>query len=400
MKKNVLLLLSAAVAAALLTGCQSGGSNPYSKYVTLGEYKGLSIDRPVTEVTEDDVQYEIQNRLYNEAEMNEITDRPAKNTDIVNIDFEGTIDGEPFDGGTEEGYEIELGTDTFIEGFEENVIGMSIGDTKEFDVTFPDSYDGVLDGQTATFKVTLNSITEMIVPEYNEDFLSTYTDYSTKEEFEAAIKEELQQMSEDDADYAACTDALAQAVENATFSGYPEDMYNSCKEQMESENQAFAEMFGLDVEDLYDEDYDIDSIVLETINQQMVVYTIAAKEKISVSDEDYDAFVSSNFAMYGYESADDFKADYPAETMEYDLLYEKILDFFKENSNFTDVVTDDFYYEDPEALEDVDDIDEEDEFLEIDGEDPGEEDTASLFDDFDAEEEETGETQIETNPEE
>lgn len=352
MKKNYMIPFAVLLSVVSLAGCGKKDENPYSKYVTLGEYTGMTVDRIVTTISDEDVQSEIQNDLYADADFKEVTDRGAQDGDTVNIDYTGTIDGEEFEGGSDTDYDLELGSGTFLEDFESGIIGMKTGETKEISVTFPDEYDGTLDGQTAVFSVTVNSISEVILPDYNDAYVKENYGFDTIADFEASVKEDLQSQYDDDATYTACADALSMAVDNATFDGYPEDMYNTAKEQMESENQAFAEQLGIEWADLAGDDYDIEEDVLNNVHEELVVYAIAAKEKLEVTDDEFNTFVDDNWEMYEYDTKEDFLKDNSEEDLRYSLLYQKVLDFLGENNTFNDIDEDE-YYADEDSLDDA-----------------------------------------------
>lgn len=343
MKRKYVIPLIILAAVTALTGCQKQNKNSYDKYVTLGEYTGMTIDRIVTTVTDDDVQEEIQNELYADAEFKEVTDRGAKEGDTVNIDYTGKINGEEFDGGSDTGMDLELGSDTFLPEFEDGIIGMKKGETKDITITFPEDYDGTVDGKTAVFSVTVNSITEAILPEYNDDYVKENYDYDTTAEYEASLKSDLQEQYDEDATFTACSDALSEAVDNAEFDGYPEDMYDAAKEQMEYENQAFADQLGIELTDLVGEDYDIEEDILAAIHEKLVVYAIAEKEKLTVTDEEFDTYAEDNWELYGYDTKEDFISDYGDEEIRYSLLYDKVLNFLGENNTFHDIDEAEYY---------------------------------------------------------
>ena len=343
MKRKYVIPLIILAAVTALTGCQKQNKNSYDKYVTLGEYTGMTIDRIVTTVTDDDVQEEIQNELYADAEFKEVTDRGAKEGDTVNIDYTGKIDGEEFDGGSDTGMDLELGSDTFLPEFEDGIIGMKKGETKDITITFPEDYDGTVDGKTAVFSVTVNSITEAILPEYNDAYVKENYDYDTTAEYEASLKSDLQEQYDEDATFTACSDALSEAVDNAEFDGYPEDMYDAAKEQMEYENQAFADQLGIELTDLVGEDYDIEEDILAAIHEKLVVYAIAEKEKLTVTDEEFDTYAEDNWELYGYDTKEDFISDYGDEEIRYSLLYDKVLNFLGENNTFHDIDEAEYY---------------------------------------------------------
>lgn len=345
--KNTKKIFLFTAAALLAAGCGKDDSANYSKYVKLADYKDLTVERVVTTVTDEDVQAEIEAVLSDDAEYTEISDRGAQNGDLISIDYIGTVDGAEFDGGSATEYEMELGTDSFfVEGFEEGIIGMKPGDTRDITVTFPEEYDGELDGKEAVFSVTLNSIFKVTMPEYTDEYVSTISGYSTITEYEASVKEELQDMNNEDAQVMACESALYQVIENSTISGYPEELFDSSKTQIESENQAFAEMFGVsDISEIFGEDYDIESIINDTVNEKMVVSEIARAEKITVTDEEIDAALEEELLYTEYATVDELKENTDLEQMRYTVLYQKVLDFLGETCIFVDVPEAEYYGE-------------------------------------------------------
>ena len=351
MKRKYLVPLAVFLAAASLYGCgKKSSSDSYEKYVTLGDYTGMTIDRVKTTVTDDDVQEEVQNDLYANADYTEVTDRAAQDGDTVNIDYTGTIDNAEFDGGSDSDFDLELGSGTFLSDFEDGIIGMKTGETKDIAVTFPEDYDGELDGKSAVFSVTVNSITEVTLPEYNDAYVQDNYGYDTTAEFEASLKSDLQEQYDEDAQYTACADALAQAVDNSTFDGYPQELYDATKTQVESDNQAFAEQLGIEWTDLVGEDYDIDDDVISAIHEKMVVSVIADKEKLNVTDDELNSYID-NWELYEYDSRDAFVKDNGEDALRYSLLYDKVLNFLGENNTFQDVDADDYYGSDEESFD-------------------------------------------------
>ena len=161
-------------------------------YVKLGEYKGLNVQYPAATVPEEDIEYYIQDVIDTNTEYVEISDRAAELGDSVNIDYTGKINGEEFEGGSETEYDLILGSEEFLAEFEEKLVGVKTGESVTFSVTFPEDYwDEEMVGQTAEFTVTVNSIHEVIVPEYNDAFVAKVTDHATVAEYEAAVKAEL-----------------------------------------------------------------------------------------------------------------------------------------------------------------------------------------------------------------
>lgn len=371
MNKKSALLCLAAGSALLLAGC--GGKKElmrdYSKYVTVAPYTGQTIDRYISEVTDEDVQSYVEDELSVNATYNEITDRAAEEGDLVTVDYTGTLDGEEFEGGSEEDAQLELGSGEYIDGFEEAFIGMKPGEEKEFDITFPTPYDGELDGKTATFKGTLKSITETVYPEYNDEYVSSFFDYSTVEEYEDAIRAELEETNAADADETAAEEFLATVVQGSTFKGdAPEDLRKACEEARDAENQELMDIFGLsDLSDLYGEDYSPEAELAELVNERLVIYTIAAREKLAISDAEYEATLKEEMAdAGGYTSVEEYESEVigDPDAYKYTLLRSKVLSFLMENNTINDIDADE-YYADEDIPDDEEWADEDIEYVDI-----------------------------------
>lgn len=205
MKKKVATAAIAAMTMTFLAGCSSRGT--YAKYLTLGEYKGLNVTKVKTEVTDDDVEAEIESALDENAEYTDV-DRAAKDGDQVNIDFDGSIDGEAWDSDTD--YDLVIGSEDFQPEFEEHLIGAKAGDTLEFTITLSDDYDGDYAGKDADFKVTVNAVQEINVPELNDDYCKKYTDYDTVDEYRAGVRKELEEYYDETNTETAQNDLLSQ----------------------------------------------------------------------------------------------------------------------------------------------------------------------------------------------
>lgn len=185
--------------------------------VTLGEYKGVSVKKEKTEVTDAQVDAKLEEERNKQATEVAVEDRAVAQGDTVNLDYAGTVDGVAFAGGTAEGQTLKIGSNTFIPGFEEQMVGMAIGEEKDLDVTFPESYHAEeLAGKKAVFHVKVNSITETQLPELDDDFAKDISEFDTLDEYKADIRAKLEaQAAERDSN--AFTNAVIEKVmENAT----------------------------------------------------------------------------------------------------------------------------------------------------------------------------------------
>ena len=162
----------------------------------LANYKGQTFTKQEVKVTDEDVEKEIKNNLLRSSRLVE-TNKAVKNDDFVTLDFDGYVDGKQFDGGKAENYQLKIGSHTFIDNFEDQLIGLNIGDKKDVVVTFPKDYhEKSLAGKEATFKVEIKNVRERVMPELNEEFVSNSTEFETVEEYKNSVKEKLVKESE------------------------------------------------------------------------------------------------------------------------------------------------------------------------------------------------------------
>ncbi len=176
--------------------------------VTLGDYKGVAVTRTVHPVAQSDVDARLKQEQKRVARSLDVTDRPVQTGDEVNLDYSGSVDGVKFDGGTAEGQKLLIGSDSFIPGFEEQMVGLSIGEEKDLTVTFPAEYHAEeLKGKEAVFHVKVNAITREELPELDDDFASEVSDFDTLAEFTADIRAKLQKTADDKA-----TEAVRQSL--------------------------------------------------------------------------------------------------------------------------------------------------------------------------------------------
>ena len=364
MKKRISYALGVTCTAALLLGgCSS--SSTYGKYMTLGEYKGLEISKIKTEITDDDLEQEISYTLDDNTEYFE-TDRAAQNGDMVNITYSSTMNGEAFDGGSGEDMDIELGAG-YLEGdilqdAESEIIGMKADDTKEMDLTIPEDYyfDDSLAGQEIHVTLTVNSVSEIERPELTDEFVASISDFDTVDAYKEDLKKSLEASADENNEYTAGSDALTQVVENSTFKGYPDDLYNKCKDLYDQTNQAYAEMLGLDVSDFEGTEEETKAAVESMVYEDMVITSIAEKENLTVSDDEYQKYVEDNLDTYGMSSVEEFESTYSKDSVMEELLREKVQKLLLDNAKITEVSEEDYYQEyeggEESSTEDVIDV--------------------------------------------
>ena len=209
--------------------------------VTLGLFKGLEAEKKAVVVTDEDVDNELKNVAKRNARKVAVEDRAAEMGDTANIDFDGYLEGERFDGGKAEGYELELGSNSFVPGFEEQIVGMNIGEEKDLDITFPENYTPDLAGKAVVFKVKLNALTAAELPEMDDEFAKDVSEFDTIEEYKANLRENLLKNRTAAAENEFRTEIIKQAVNNVT-ADIPECMIN---EKLEETLRTYAGNFGL-----------------------------------------------------------------------------------------------------------------------------------------------------------
>ncbi len=350
--KKLSAVLIAVMILSLLSGCGNKNKgaidemkDSYIKYVTLGQYKGVEYTPQVTEVNEEYLQYDIQNLLSQNTTQNKIYDGIATMGDTVNIDFVGYIDGEPFSGGDSggQGYDLKLGSRSFIDDFEDQIAGHSPGDAFDVDVTFPDDYGSEdLAGKDAKFETTLNYIVEEIEPEYNDELVASCTDYKTTEEFEQATLENYKKNAEESDLSANKSAVFNKVIEDSQVSEYPESEVNDRIQSVMDSVQSEAEANGVDVSTyLSNYGYELDTFKdsikesVETyIREKMIVVAIASEEKITVTEEEMEAKVQELLEQTGLTDKEALSAQYGFQEDDYyyEVLYSKVVDFVYENA--------------------------------------------------------------------
>lgn len=202
----------------------------------LGDFSEVSVTNISTEVSDEEVQARLDSERKKNAIVSEVEDRPAKDGDKVNINFEGFVDGEAFEGGSGEDFDLVLGSKSFIDGFEEQIEGKNIGDEFKVEVTFPEDYEEELKGKDAVFEVKLNSISEEVLPELDDDFAMDVSDYDSLDEYVKSIREELEESRIKEVKNAQENEALENLVEISNVTA-PESLINH---QLEHEVEDFG----------------------------------------------------------------------------------------------------------------------------------------------------------------
>ena len=299
-----------------VTQCEKGKSFIYvasvalKPEVKLGKYKGVKIEKVSTEVTDADVDAEIEKERRANSRTIVVEDRPVKDVDITVINFEGFVDGVAFEGGKGENYPLTIGSGQFIPGFEEQLIGAKIGEDVEVNVTFPEDYQAEdLAGKAAVFKCKVNEIKETELPEADDEFASEVSDFDTIAEWKEDLMKSLTEKKVASAKEEKENKALEAAVENAEMV-IPDAMAEFECEQMINDYAMRLSQQGLSIDQyLMFTGMDMDGLkaqmkpqAIKTIKSRLVLEAIVNEEKLEANDDEIDAEIAKMAEMYGMEN--------------------------------------------------------------------------------------------------
>lgn len=306
-------------------------------YITLGNYKGIEYTIQKLEVNDDDVEDAINEELQANSEEKEVTDRTVvENGDIVNIDYEGLKDGVAFAGGTAAGQDLVIGSGSFIPGFEEGLIGATVGQTIDLDITFPEVYNQSPDlaGQPVVFKVTVNSIKEVVVPELTKEYVKDTLGFDSIDAYRDDVRKELQDANEETMDNERVENIFQQIVDAAVVSSYPQTLIDFYKADLKNYYIQYASYFGMDyagfleVSGITEEEFEVEAVsYAEAMAKQELVFNgIVEAEGLALTDEEYETGVAKIATDYGYATTEGFLADAEENKIRESLLWQKVLD--------------------------------------------------------------------------
>ena len=316
-----------------------------SDYVTLGQYKGLTVVKEPLEVTEEEIDEEILTELQYSDALETITEGVVQEGDIANIDYEGKRDGVAFDGGTAEGYDLTIGSHQFIDGFEDGLIGVAVGDTVELPLTFPENYGNELAGADVVFTVTVNEIKR--VPELTDEVAGKVTDgeYNDVASYRESVRAQLEATREQEQETIVMSDLMTQISNTSEITGYPQEMIDYNVALMEQYYRSIAQMYSMEFEDFLSsylemtpETFQSEAVLAcqEMMQQELYLKAIAEAEGIELTDEEYTAGTERYAQQYGYETAEELIAANDEKEIRISLLLDKVYDFLIENSNVLD----------------------------------------------------------------
>ena len=305
--------------------------------VTLGQYKGLSAERYPAEVDEDEIGYELEAARKRNSRKVDV-EREAQMGDVANIDFDGYLNGERFDGGKAEAYDLELGSGSFVPGFEEQIVGMNIGDEKDIDITFPENYAPELAGKAVVFKIKLNNLSVNELPELDDEFAKDVSEFDTLDALKNDIRERFTKSREEQNERAFESSAVQLAAANMTCN-VPACMID---EQVDHQIEQFA--YQLQSQGMKMEDYtkmiggDLSSLrqsmrpmAEQTVRSDILLSEIARAENLEVTDEEVEEELKKLAEQYQME-LDKVKAAVDTAAVKSDLMGKKAAKIITDNA--------------------------------------------------------------------
>ena len=277
--------------------------------VTLGSYKGIEVEKKEAEVTEDEIMAQINKEREQNSRTITVEDRAVQDGDIAVVDYEGFVDGVPFEGGKGENHSLTIGSHSFIDTFEEQLIGKTAGEEAEVNVTFPEEYHAAeLAGKPALFKVTVKEIKVKELPELDDDFAQDVSEFDTLDEYKESIKATIKENKEKDLKTAKENEVVDKIIEGATMD-IPEPMINAQVNQMADDFAQRVQYQGLSLEQYFqftgmDAKKFVESLrpqALKRIQSRLVLEAIAKAEQIEVSEEDMEKELNNMASMYQME---------------------------------------------------------------------------------------------------
>ena len=307
--------------------------------VVLGQYKGLEAVRTAETVSEETVDNEIKNVQKRNARMLTV-ERPAEMGDTVNIDFEGFLNGEPFDGGKAEGHALELGSNSFVPGFEEQLVGMSAGEEKDIDITFPENYAENLAGKAVVFHIVCNEVSSPEYPELDDEFAKDVSEFDTFDEYKADVRATLQKRMDDGAETAFKDEVIRKACETMTGE-IPEVMF---EEKVDEFLRNYAAQFGMNDRDMSREEllklfgmnedtlkFSIRPAAEAQVKTELLLEAVAKAENLEPTDEELEAYYQKTAEGVG-ATVDDVKRYFGETFLKNELKKEQAMNLIVENA--------------------------------------------------------------------
>lgn len=308
--------------------------------VTLGKYKGIEIKKHEYTVTDEEVEHQLGHMAEKNARIVTVEDRSVENKDITVIDFEGFVDGKAFEGGKAEDYELTIGSNSFIPGFEDQIIGMKIDEERDIQVKFPEEYfSKELAGKDATFKIKLHEIKVKQMPEINDDLAKDISEFDTIDELKASIRESIEKQNETKAKYETEDEAIETVCDNAKVE-IPSGMIDTEIENMEKDMESrlgyqgmklddYLQMIGKTRQEFRDE---YKPQAEKQVKSRLVLEAIANDAKIEVTEEDISSKIAEMAKMYGQKEEEVKNNEHLINYVKENLKTEKTIEYIVTNA--------------------------------------------------------------------
>lgn len=308
--------------------------------VQLGKYKGIEIKKIEYNVSDEDINHELGHMQEHNSRLISIEDRPVQKGDIAVIDFEGFVDGKAFEGGKAENHELEIGSNTFIPGFEDQIIGMKIDEEKDINVKFPEEYFSKdLAGKDATFKVKVHEIKKKELPELNDEFAKDSSEFDTLEELKNSIREKIQKQNDErqkyeteDAVIKAVCENIKLEIPSGMIEAETEDMLKNIENRLSYQGlklEQYLKMMGKTAEEMKKE-YEPQAI--EAIKSRLMLEAVIKEEKIEASENEIDEKVKEMAKNYGKSEEEFLKNENVRNYIKNGIESEKALEFLVKNA--------------------------------------------------------------------
>lgn len=308
--------------------------------VKLGKYKGIELKKIEYNVSDHDIEHELGHMAEHNARLVSIEDRPVEKGDITVIDFEGSIDGVPFEGGKAEKHELEIGSNTFIPGFEDQIVGMKLEEEKDITVTFPEDYfSKELAGKPAVFKVKLYEIKKKELPKIDDEFAKDVSEFETLAELKNSIKERMQKANEEKAKY-EMEDAALKAVSDNVEIDIPsgmidaeiDNMMKDIEQRLQYQGLTLAQYFTLSGKTEAQVREEMKAQAKKAVKSRLVIEAIIKAEDIKPEEKEVEEKLKEMAKNYGKTEEEMSKNEYIKEYIENNMKVEKAIEFIVNNA--------------------------------------------------------------------
>ncbi len=361
-KKTAIIVLAVVAVAAIIIGgayylknrpaknsaAVATGDPDYNidDYVKLGQYEGVEVNSIIPEVLDSDFDKKKDELLEAGIEYSDIKKRGVEKGDKVTIDFDGTINGEAFEGGSGTDHSYVLGEGSMIDGFDEGLYGVKVGDSKTLNLTFPKDYQNKdVAGKDVVFEVTVTKAQEVSYqPKWNDEFAKKTSDgeYKTIKAYEEKVRADLLKQAEEDSATTLKSDVWTAVFDNAKIDGYPEYLYNTVKARVKANVASTCQSYGIDEKTYlayFAGGATMKEYIMQYVNSQMVTEALIKKMGIKISDDEYEKLAKADLKTYNVSSIEELEENYTKEALMENYTSQKMYDELVSKAKVTKVTT-------------------------------------------------------------